>query len=242
MISTPTTIDRPFAEYVSLLRRLHRLFTDGKGDSAEADALRDEMDVPWHELTEEERGIVSGLAADLNSIRRGAVSSGKSREELLQENEPALARAYRAGEWYEVLKHLRRLAGVKKPAEVSYLRGRAWSKLLDDETALLFFQHAFVLEPKNGTIAYAAMHVSRELIFPRRCGGPTKYWRTRTTRARRLSSWRPLSVFAPCQRCQAPTPVLLWKTSFGCFVLHFDKCKSRARNPNIRRCLPWLSW
>ncbi len=165
MISTPTTLDKPFAEYVSLLRRLHRLFTDGNGDSAEADALRNEMDAPWHELTEEERGTVSGLAADLNAIRRGAVSSGKSREELLQENEPALARAYQAGEWFEVLKHLRRLAATKKPADVSYLRGRAWSKLLDDETALLFFQHASVLEPENGVIAYAAMQCLARVDF-----------------------------------------------------------------------------
>ena len=165
MISTPTTLDKPFAEYVSLLRRLHRLFTDGNGDSAEADALRNEMDAPWHELTEEERGTVSGLAADLNAIRRGAVSSGKSREELLQENEPALARAYQAGEWFEVLKHLRRLAATKKPADVSYLRGRAWSKLLDDETVLLFFQHASVLEPENGVIAYAAMQCLARVDF-----------------------------------------------------------------------------
>jgi hypothetical protein len=33
------------------------------------------MDGPWQELTDEQREIVSGLAADLNSIRRGIASN-----------------------------------------------------------------------------------------------------------------------------------------------------------------------
>lgn len=54
-----------YVKYVHLLKQLHRLISEGKGDTEEADALRDEMDTPWHSLSKEEIDRVNSLAADL---------------------------------------------------------------------------------------------------------------------------------------------------------------------------------
>ena len=41
----------PFREYVRLLRELHRLIAEGKGDSDEAEELRDLMDDRWDQMS-----------------------------------------------------------------------------------------------------------------------------------------------------------------------------------------------
>lgn len=41
-----------FRQYVELLRQLHLLMASGRGDTAEADAVRDRMDKPWDHLDE----------------------------------------------------------------------------------------------------------------------------------------------------------------------------------------------
>lgn len=53
-----------------LLRRLHALIAAGAGNSGEADALRDEMEAPWHALTDGGRARTRELSARL--YREGA--------------------------------------------------------------------------------------------------------------------------------------------------------------------------
>jgi hypothetical protein len=53
------------ALFESLLRRLHALIAAGAGDSPEADALRDEMDAPWHAMGESGRQRMNELSARL---------------------------------------------------------------------------------------------------------------------------------------------------------------------------------
>ncbi len=40
--------------YLVLLRHLHQLLSEGRGESEAADVLRDEMDVHWERMTAEE--------------------------------------------------------------------------------------------------------------------------------------------------------------------------------------------
>lgn len=54
-----------FAEYLALLRRLRRLIADGRGESKEADRLRDRMDEPWQHLSREEIARIDALAAEI---------------------------------------------------------------------------------------------------------------------------------------------------------------------------------
>lgn len=56
-------IENPFRQYVELLRELHLLMSTGKGDSKEADDIRDQMDMPWLELNDEEH-IASGRLSE----------------------------------------------------------------------------------------------------------------------------------------------------------------------------------
>lgn len=39
-----------FSEYLRLLTQLHELIAQGRGDSDEADIIRDQMDGPWYQL------------------------------------------------------------------------------------------------------------------------------------------------------------------------------------------------
>lgn len=43
-----------YVRYVQLLKRLHEMVLAGKGESIEADELREQMDTPWSHLSEEE--------------------------------------------------------------------------------------------------------------------------------------------------------------------------------------------
>jgi tetratricopeptide (TPR) repeat protein len=150
-------VDERYEEYVRLLRQLHQLWIEEQGESPQADALRDQMDVSWEKLTPEQREIIGGLASDLNCIRRGPVPSGKSEEEVKREDEPALRLALKSKDWHATLTHLRRCAPYRRAEEVAYLRGRAWSELGDHETALLFFERAKELRPQNGNFAFVTL-------------------------------------------------------------------------------------
>ena len=83
---------RPFAtnsNYQAVIRALlqiHRLWVDGKGESPEADAIRDAMDGPWSRLSDSERERVRGLSEDLNSINDPALSDEDVLAMLLEMN------------------------------------------------------------------------------------------------------------------------------------------------------------
>ena|GEM_PF-1136308 len=51
-----------FLEYVALLRQLRGLISEGKGESEDADRLRDRMDEPWLQLTAEDIARIDTLA------------------------------------------------------------------------------------------------------------------------------------------------------------------------------------
>ncbi len=62
----PDTQESPhFVEYVTLLRQLRALISAGRGESEEADHLRDRMDEPWLHLTQDEVARIDALAAKI---------------------------------------------------------------------------------------------------------------------------------------------------------------------------------
>jgi len=54
-----------YEQYEKLLRELHELIAQGKGETDEADEIRDRMDRPWHALTLEEQERLSQLSEEL---------------------------------------------------------------------------------------------------------------------------------------------------------------------------------
>jgi hypothetical protein len=54
------TMTAAYDIYVSRLAQLRQLIDDGKGDSPEADDLRDRLDAPWEAMTADEREKING--------------------------------------------------------------------------------------------------------------------------------------------------------------------------------------
>jgi hypothetical protein len=63
---TPETSAICFLQYFDNLLKLHTLFEAGKGDTDEADEIREEMDAPWHGMTEEDQKRARDLSARLD--------------------------------------------------------------------------------------------------------------------------------------------------------------------------------
>lgn len=55
--------------YVDLLMRLRELIDAGHGNGAEADEIRDRMDLPWRCLEARDVELIDRLAEDLNRIQ-----------------------------------------------------------------------------------------------------------------------------------------------------------------------------
>jgi DNA-binding CsgD family transcriptional regulator len=67
-----------FIEYVDLLHQLHMLVDTGRGESIEADAIRDRMDEPWRHLSVEEIAEIDRLSAEPKWPTPGAITSESS--------------------------------------------------------------------------------------------------------------------------------------------------------------------
>jgi DNA-binding CsgD family transcriptional regulator len=76
-----------FLEYLALLRQLHGLISEGKGESEDADRLRDRMDEPWLHLTAEDIARIDKLGATGDLLRHADVGiplTQREREVLCQ--------------------------------------------------------------------------------------------------------------------------------------------------------------
>lgn len=154
-------IDDNYREYTRLLRDLHALFVEGKGESEEADVLRDRMDHAWEILTPEQVKLVSGLAADLNWLLFGATSSAQTEATALEEYSLELQRANSREDWSSVLKCVRKLSTYLTNKDLAYWRGKAWQGLGDLDSARLFQNEAAKLEPVNGVTGSQAGRLPR---------------------------------------------------------------------------------
>ncbi len=132
------------------LLALHRLWVAGKGESPDANAIRDASDGTWHALSETEQLRLRGLSQDLNEIRgdRPDQNTLEMTPEV-QAKLKAANEARRRGEWDRTLELLRQWGKYIEPALLSYMRGAIWFAAGDAETAGVFFEHAVRLEPTN---------------------------------------------------------------------------------------------
>jgi hypothetical protein len=144
-------LDNPsYGEYVRHLLRLHSLMAAGRGDSAEADAVREEMLVPWRRLDPDELARVDGLSADLYMLTGEEIfAAAEPAERTRSRLEPRLHAAWAKRDWDEVLALLRTGPDFLTPDRLAYLRGRCWAELGHPDVALLFFDHASRLSPGN---------------------------------------------------------------------------------------------
>src|SRR5438132_69343 len=149
----PLSPQPPAIAYARLLREMHRLIGEGKGDSEDAEALVERMDVPWHALTAQEQSRMRGLSADLHTLREG----GPKRVDMTPEQLSAWRNAFReansrseSGDIDAELDFLRRPIPSEQPQQfIPFLQARCWEKLGDLETALLFMQESDRQDPNQ---------------------------------------------------------------------------------------------
>jgi tetratricopeptide (TPR) repeat protein len=120
----------------------------GKDESPEADAIRDRLERPWHDLSVLEKKRIVGLSEDLYSLNDPVEERLPMSTEAHQGLSDAIA-ASRAGDSDNALTLLRRWAKYLDPAKLSFERGCVWEEAGDSETATPFFEHAVKLDPGN---------------------------------------------------------------------------------------------
>jgi len=138
-----------YVQYERLLDELSRLMAEGKGDTNEADAVRDEMDAPWYKLSQEEIDRLRGVSADLYMLQEEEVYEpyDGTQEELIT----ALSEPLSRNDYEAILLLLRKGTPFLRPAQVASLRGRCYAMLGHLETGLLFLRYAAEQEPDQVT-------------------------------------------------------------------------------------------
>ncbi len=149
MTSTTTEGLPAVHAYVTLLLQLDALMAEGKGDSPEADAVREQMDEPWYAMTEQEQQRVRGLSEDLFSLAEGGAKSvamsAAEKQQWVREAQTSLRVAEDPD---AALAFLRWPFPVGGPAfTIPFLQSRCWESLGDLEVALRFMREAERLSP-----------------------------------------------------------------------------------------------
>jgi tetratricopeptide (TPR) repeat protein len=144
----PLTMNPNYLAMVRGVRELHLLIAEGKGDSPEADAIRDATDAPWESLSEIERRRVRNLSEDLYSLHEPARLDRPTNSQAQSTLVDAIE-AQKQGDWDRALDLLRQCESDLDPAVVSSFRGAIWLEAGDPATAALFYEHASRLRPEN---------------------------------------------------------------------------------------------
>ena len=104
----------------------------------------------WRELAETHRHRLWGLSADLNTLHDKETYVERdwtpmTEDELRRQQSEAFAKK----DWDRLLDSLRRPPRFRPREDTDYARGRAWMELGHPEVALLFFDNASRLNPRN---------------------------------------------------------------------------------------------
>jgi hypothetical protein len=152
------TNDTPSWAYSRLLLRLHDLITRGQGDDAEAEAVRDQMDAPWHAMTEAEQERMGGLSEDLYALAENNARSVKmSAEERRRWGEEFRA-AFECGGSDRALGLLRRPPDDVPADHVAFIQADCWERLGCPEVALQFMRAATRLDTARAVSVLTRWH------------------------------------------------------------------------------------
>ena len=148
---------------MKLLRELHSLIAEGKGDTDEADRLRDLMDAPWYNMSPQEIRRVRGLSADLHTLFDPSPAPEQLDQDLLDETSRLAEEAWSNKDWDGALDLLRERPHAFPPDRVAFMRAGCWENLGDLETSLLFLKRAVDLNPGAGYFILALMYTTLRL-------------------------------------------------------------------------------
>jgi hypothetical protein len=149
-----------FNRSVALLIQLHSLMRDGKSETNEADAVRDQLDVPWKHLTDEEANRIRNLSADLASIEPDSPFNHPERGGITRAEIADQIKSARCSNEHErILSILRGHSQDVSADHAAFLRGWCYEQLGEAEVATLFFSYASRLDRRNDLYAVFAASV-----------------------------------------------------------------------------------
>jgi tetratricopeptide (TPR) repeat protein len=147
-----------YIDYVRLLFRLHVAIAEGWDETADGEALREEMDRPGSRLSSDEIASLSGISADFYSLA-DAPSSDLSRltADALSDLQPSF-QTQQSKEFPRAIELLRKHAESIPPASLAYLRGKIWMEAGEHQIAAAFLERASELDPQNANFRYMLLH------------------------------------------------------------------------------------
>jgi tetratricopeptide (TPR) repeat protein len=149
------------------LLRMHQLFVQGKRKSEEVKQLRNDIDEPYSNLTEQQREEIEGLSTDLFDVEKVLSEPALGRASSAEEKEFWAIAAQREGRFDEALSLFRGCRSSVPFSRISYHRGQIWEQKGQPKVAKVFFDHAVLLNPNNEE--YVASAVSSLFdAFPER--------------------------------------------------------------------------
>src|SRR6476619_6408886 len=130
-------------DYANLLIQLHQRIAAGNGDSDEANALRDHMDVYWSYLNEDQLAIARQLSADLYTVNDESSSVHPRHKDFYS---PALAadmeRAHQSKNFLAALKLLSERSSEISHDRAAVVRGISYRGLGLVQAGLTFMWSA----------------------------------------------------------------------------------------------------
>jgi hypothetical protein len=137
-----------YDKYLSLLLKLKAMRREGRGDTEEADQLREQMDEPWDSLSVEEQKQLALLSASLDMLEGKEVFRDVPAEQRTREwMAPRWQTASETGDLETQLELLRNGPDFLTANEVAFLRGKVYLDAGHPEAALLFFAYAAQVNP-----------------------------------------------------------------------------------------------
>ncbi len=134
--------DNPyFLAYVRLLSQLHQLIRRGADETDEGEELRERMDEPARDLSQEEIYCLKDISADFYTLSDPPwqVQPGSP---FAQQEWKELHKAREARDFVRALDLLRRNQAYLNAQTVAYERGNIWTAVGEKEIAEEFFQRA----------------------------------------------------------------------------------------------------
>jgi tetratricopeptide (TPR) repeat protein len=145
------------------LLALHRLITEGKEDSPEADAVRDALDSPLRVLSRVEKERAQWLSEDLYSVGEPPAPDLREMTPQAQQQFYEALEAGQKREWDRALVLFRRCREFISPSLLSFLRGKVWAEAGYPDIASAFYGHASESDSTNAEYQASYMHSLAEV-------------------------------------------------------------------------------
>jgi len=140
-----------YRDYQRMLVQLHALIAQGAAGSAEAAALREEMEMPEGHLSRDELVHLNALSGDLSMIHGREIADKEVVDRIPRPQLPNLIRqAYERKDWDEMLMLLRAdVSEWLKADQIAYMRARCYAELMELSPAIAFMEAAARLNAAN---------------------------------------------------------------------------------------------